>query len=167
MTNLARLVAVPVLVASLAACGSENGPTPLPSPTPPPRAVVAVLIDPNPVVAVPSGNASFPWDFRFNLQVSDSGGVAFVVSSMQTTITSRQSGLALISTDTNPFVGVRISGGGQETRQFHIGPYRMENFAKEGRVNIKMNFIDDNGNASVFDGTVNIVHADGPVRLDR
>lgn len=166
--TLARTLAVPIIVASLASCGGDGNSVVAPPVTTlaPARAVIGVLIDPNPVIAVPSGNSDFPWDFRFNLQVSDSGGVGFIVTSMQTTITSAQSGATLIATDSNPFVGVAIAARGQETRQFHMGPYRMENRAKEGRANVRMNFVDDRGNASVFSGSVDIRFADGPIRLD-
>lgn len=166
--KLSRRLAVPLIVTCLASCGGDGPVTPpVTTPPPPARAVIGVLIDPSPVIAEPSGNSSFPWDFRFNLQLSDSGGVAFIVTSMLTTITSAQSGATLISTDANPFVGVRVPARGQETRQFHMGPYRMENFAREGRANVRMNFVDDRGNASVFDGTVNIRFADAPVRMDQ
>ena len=164
--TLAKRLAVPLIVASLAGCGSDPVVTPPVTTLAPARAVIGVLIDPNPVIAVPSGNSDFPWDFRFNLQVSDSGGVGFIVTSMLTTITSAQSGATLTSTDANPFVGLTVPARGQETRQFHMGPYRMENRAKEGRANIKMNFVDERGNASTFDGTVNIQYADAPIRLD-
>ena len=160
-----RKLAVFALLA-LPACGSPTTPTPSPTPTPPQKAVIKVLMDPNPAIAEPSGNASFPWDFRFNLQVSDSGGVGFIVTSIQTTITSALTGATLQTTDQNPFVGVKIPAFGQETRQFHNGPYRMENFTRQGKANVKMNFVDDRGNASVFDGTINIQYASGPVRLD-
>lgn len=36
-----------------------------------------------------------------------------------------------------------------------------------GKVNVKMNFVDDAGNASVYDGTVNVQYEGEPVRLDR
>ena len=99
-----------------------------------------------------------------NLQLSDSGGVGFIVTSMQTTVTSAISGGVLQTTDQNPFVGVKIAALGQETRQFHNGAYRMENFTKEGKVNFKINFVDDRGNASVYDGTVNVQHT-GEIRV--
>lgn len=141
-------------------CGGSSPTAPTPVPTPMPRAVIKVLIDPNPVTAVPSGDPTFPWDFRFNIQVSDSGGVGFVVSSMTTSVTSAISGLTLVQTAQNPFVGAKIPGGGQQTAQFWIGPYRMENFTRQGRVNVKMNFVDDNGNASVYDATVNVQYVE-------
>lgn len=147
--------------------GRETSIAPVaPTPVPGQRAVIGVLMDPNPAIAEPSGNSEFPWDFRFNLQVSDSGGVGFTVTSMQTTITSAQTGATLSTTAQNPFSGVRIFPFGQETRQFHNGPYRMENFRREGRANVRMNFVDDRGNASAFNGTINILYADGPVRLE-
>jgi hypothetical protein len=154
------------LALGLSGCKNTVGPNPEPSPTPVPRAVIKVLIDPDPVIAVASGDRDFPWDFRFNLQLSDSGGVAFVVTTMQTTITSAASGATLTATGANPFVGLKIPANGQETRQFHIGPYRMENFAREARINVKLTFVDDAGNASVHDGNVNVQHEGGAVRLD-
>ena len=136
--------------------------------TPPPaKAVVKVLIDPNPIIAEATGNSDYPWDFRFNLQVSDSGGVGFMVTTMQTTITSALSGGTLTSTSQNPFVGVKIAANGQETRQYHVGPYRMENMTRQGKVNVKMNFVDDLGNPSVYEGTVNVQYDGAAVRFDR
>ena len=164
-----RALALPFVIfmlAMLAHCGGGGSPTVAPTPPPPPKkAIIKVLIDPSPVIAVPTGDPQFPWDFRFNLQLSDSGGVGFIVTSMETTITSALSGGILTTTQQNPFVGVKIPALGQETRQFHIGPYRMENFTKEGRANVKLNFVDDNGNASTFDGTVNIQHVGDRFRL--
>jgi hypothetical protein len=163
----ARTMPVSVALAlSLSGCGTTE-PTPVPTPTPVPKAVIKVLIDPNPVIAESTGDRAFPWDFRFNLQLSDSGGVGFMVTTMQTTITSALSGGTLTSTSQNPFVGVKIAAHGQDTRQFHIGPYRMENMTREGRVNVKMNFVDDAGHASVYDGTVNVLYEGEHVRLER
>ena len=161
-----RKLAAFALLLVLPACGSPTTPTPSPTPTPAQKAVIKVLMDPSPAIAEPTGNADYPWDFRFNLQVSDSGGVGFIVTTMQTTITSALTGATLGTTAQNPFVGVKVPAMGQETRQFHNGPYRMENLTREGKANVKMNFVDDRGNASVFDGTINIQYASGPVRLD-
>jgi hypothetical protein len=157
-----QIAVVAAGLAALGGCGGGSGPDPVATPTPAPKkAIIKVLMDPNPVTAVASGEPDFPWDFRLNLQLSDSGGVAFIVTSMQTTVTSAISGGTLQSSDQNPFVGVKIPALGQETRQFHNGPYRMENFTKEGKVNVKINFVDDAGNASVFDGSVNVQHVGG------
>ena len=159
------LLAIGVVLA-LPGCGGGGSTPPTPVTTLAPKAIIKVLIDPNPVLAEDSGLDDYPWDFRFNLQVSEGSGlVGFVVTSMQTTVASALSGALLISTDTNPFVGVRIAPGGQETRQFHSGPYRMENFSKEARVNVKMNFSDERGNPSVFDGSVNVQHVGEVHRL--
>jgi hypothetical protein len=158
-------VALPVaaLVSILACGGDPKGPTVVVTPEPA-KAVIKVLIDPNPIKAEPSGDPSYPWDFRFNLQLSDSGGVGFIVTSMQTTVTSALSGSVLTTSVENPFVGVKVPALGQETRQYHLGAYRMEFGTKEGRVNVKINFVDDRGNASVYDGVVNVQHlGDGPV----
>ena len=158
-----------LLAAALTACGGSDtvtggGPSPTPAPS---KAIVKVLIDPNPVIAVPTGDSTYPWDFRVNLQLSDSGGVGFVVTSMLTTVTSALSGATLDSTDTNAFVGVKIAAFGQETRQFHMGPYRMENYTKEAKVNFKINFTDDKGNVSVYDGSVSVQKLGGEVELPR
>jgi len=40
------------------------------------------------------------------------------------------------------------------------------NGTKEGTFNVKMNFVDDAGNASVFDGTVKIQRAAAPLYVD-
>lgn len=170
MGRVVETLTMPLCLAlafSLSGCGGPTKPDDPPSPPPPAKAVIKVLIDPNPVIAEATGDRNFPWDFRFNLQLSDSGGVGFMVTTMQTTITSALSGGTLTSTSQNPFVGVKIPANGQETRQFHVGPYRMENMTREGKVNVKMNFVDDAGNASVYDGTVNVQYEGEPVRLDR
>ncbi len=161
-----RGIAVCVGLALLSACGGGSNPVQTPTPTPPPaKAVIKVLIDPNPVLAVSSGDSDYPWAFRVNLQLSDSGGVGFIVTSMLTTVTSALSGGVLVSTDTNPFVGVKIPALGQETRQFYMQAYRMENHTKEGTINFKINFVDDKGNASVYDGSVSVRHFSDPVHL--
>ncbi len=156
-------VSLAMLAAFLAACGSSSPTQTTPPTTLPPQAIINVLIDPNPVQAVASGDSNFPWDFRFNLQVSDSGGVGFVVSAMQTTVRSASSGATLNTTATNPFVGVKIPAFGQATRQFHEGPYRMENFTRQATVTLQMTFVDDGGHTSVFNSTVNVVHAQNPM----
>ncbi len=75
------------------------------------------------------------------------------------------SGGVLVSTETNPFVGVKVPALGQETRQFYLSAYCMENYTKEGTINFKINFIDDKGNASVYDGSVTVRHLGDPVHL--
>lgn len=163
---LAALVFVTVTALGiLVSCGGDGPTTPTTTTTLPAKAIIKVLIDPNPILAEATGDPQFPWDFRYNLQVSDSGGVAFIVTSMQTTVYSAATGNALVNNLQNPFVGVKIAAFGQETRQYHIGPYRMAGFTKEARVTVKMNFVDDKGNASVYDGTVNVKHLGEPVRL--
>jgi hypothetical protein len=153
------------IVLCLHGCGGDRVTSPSPTP-PPPKANIKVLMDPSPIVAVPSGDPTYPWGFAVNIQVSDSGGVAFIVTSMQTTVTAASTGLST-SFSNNPFVGVKIPAYGQETRQFHWPSYRMDaEGTKEGTFNVKMNFVDDAGNASVFDGTVKIQHAAAPLYGD-
>jgi hypothetical protein len=41
----------------------------------------------------------------------------------------------------------------------------MENHTREGKANVKLNFVDDRGNVSVFDGSVNIQHEGDRIRL--
>lgn len=158
--------AVALSIAAFTACGGGSSSPAAPAPTPAPaKAIIKVLIDPNPIAAVPTGNSSYPWDFRVNIQLSDSGGVAFIVTSMQTTVTSALTGAQLTTTDQNPFVGVKIPAYGQETRQFHVGAYRMEFGTKEGRVNFKINMVDDKGNPTVYDNTVTVQSTGDVVRL--
>jgi len=164
MKSKSRFVLL-ALLTTITACGGSSSPTVAPTPTPPSKAIIKVLVDPNPVLAVSSGDPDYPWAFRVNLQLSDSGGVGFIVTSMQTTVTSAISGLVLTTTSENPFVGVKIPANGQETRQFGVLAYRMENRTKEGTINFKMNFTDDRGNASVSDTSVNLRHLSDPVRL--
>jgi len=142
----------------LAGCGgSDSSPVAAPTPTPPAKAVVRVLVDPNPVLATPSGDPEYPWAIRVNLQLSDSGGVAFIVTSMQTTVTAASTGEMWLSTSENPFTGVKIPAFGQHTVQFAMPAYRMD-FAKtrQRMLAFKMNFIDDNGFPSTYDGSVRI-----------
>ena len=154
-----------VAVLGFVACGGGSSSPTVASTPAPAKAVIKVLVDPNPVYAVATGDPSYPWDFRVNIQLSDSGGVGFIVTSMQTTVTSALTGAMLTTTDQNPFVGVKIAAFGQETRQFHVGAYRMEFGMRQGRVNFKINFVDDRGNASVYDGTVDVLSSGDPVHL--
>lgn len=148
-----------ILAAFLPACGgSSSNVTSTPVTTLPPMAIIKVLIDPNPIQAVASGDSNLPWDFRFNLQLSDSGGVGFIVSAMQTTVKSALTGATLTTTAQNPFVGIKIAAFGQNTQQFHEGAYRMENFTRQATVTVQITFVDDRGNTSVFNGTVNVLH---------
>ena len=118
-----------------------------------------------PIIAVPSGNPEYPWSIAVNLQVSDSGGVGFTVTSMQTVVTAASSGLSA-SSDQNAFVGVKIPALGQATRQFSWPAYRMDDGkTKEGSFSVKMNFVDDNGFASVSDSTVSIQNLGNPIYL--
>jgi hypothetical protein len=127
---------------------------------------VHVLLDPNPVTATASGDPAYPWAFRVNIQLSDSGGVAFIVSSMITTITAASTGETWLSTSENPFSGTKIPAYGQTTLQFYMPSYRMDwAKTKEGTLAFKMNFIDDNGYPSTYDGSVRIQSTGAPGRL--
>jgi hypothetical protein len=139
----------------MACGGGDSSPTVVATPAPPAKAVIRVLVDPNPITAVPSGNPDYPWAFRVNLQLSDSGGVGFLVTSMLTTITAATTGETWLSTSDNPFVGTKIPALGQRTVQLAITAYRMD-FAKtrQGTVTFRMNFVDDNGFPSAYDGSV-------------
>src|SRR5262249_30674988 len=162
----ARLLAALLTAVGLAACGGGGSSSPTPVTTQPPaKAVIKVLIDPNPVHAVATGNDDYPWRFRVNVQVSDSGGVGFIVTSMETTITSAISGGVLYRTDQNPFVGVKVAAFGQNTQQFSSPRYRMENHTKEGRVEFKMTFSDDRGNTSAYTGSVDVLYTGQVVHL--
>jgi hypothetical protein len=166
--NSSRVLAVPAVLAvvGLVACGGGGTSSPTAVSTPPPaKAVIKVLIDPNPITAVATGSSSYPWDFRVNIQLSDSGGVGFIVTSMQTTVTSALTGAVLTTSDQNPFVGERIPAGGQSTKQYHVGAYRMEFGLRSGKFNIKLNMVDDRGNASVYDGSVNVQNSGEPTHL--
>jgi hypothetical protein len=161
-----RLLAPVFIVVGMVACGGGGSSSPTPVTTQPPaKAVIKVLIDPNPVHATSTGNDDFPWEFRVNLQVSDSGGVGFIVASMETTVTSAISGKVLTRIDQNPFVGVKVAAFGQDTKQLHVGAYRMENHTKEAKVTFKMNFSDDRGNTSAYDGSVNVLTTGETVHL--
>ncbi len=164
MTRAKRLLLSMAVAVALAACGGENPSQEVtPTPTPHPKAIVGVLIDPNPIVAVPSGNRDYPWGFAVNIQLSDSGGVGFIVVSMQMTITAASTGLTWSSSD-NLFVGVMVPANGQVTKQFAQPQWRMDpEGTKEGTFNVKMNFLDDAGNTSAYDGTVNVRRIGDPV----
>jgi hypothetical protein len=123
-----------------------------------------VLIDPDPILPTYTGDPLLPWEFHFNVQVSDSGGVAFVVTSFRLTITSTYSGLVLLTDDTNHFAGQRITGFGQRTIQLALLPYHLENGTRQCRVGLQMTFQDDLGNLSSYNGSVNVVSRDA-VRL--
>jgi hypothetical protein len=153
------------LLSTLACGGSTPTAVPTPTPTPIPRAVVKLLIDPKPIVATPSGDPNYPWSFAVNVQLSDSGGVAFSVTSMQTVVTAASSGLTATYND-NAFVGVKIPAFGQATRQFQWPSFRMDdNKTKEGTFTVQINFTDDNGFASVAENSVAIQHLGRTVEL--
>lgn len=127
MMNGRRVLGAMTILAlvGLAACGGGGTSSPTAVSTPAPaQAVIKVLIDPNRITAVPTGDPSYPWDFRVNIQLSDSGGVGFIVTSMQTTVTSALSGGVLTTSAQNPFVGEKIAAFGQSTKQYHVGAYR-------------------------------------------
>jgi hypothetical protein len=165
MLKIAGVVASVLCLALLVACGGGGSSPTAATPPAPQKAVIKVLMDPNPVQAVATGNGTYPWDFRFNIQLSDSGGVPFIVTSMETSVASTLTGSVLTTTDQNPFVGVKVPAYGQETRQFHMGGYRMEFFTRQAKVTVKINFVDDRGNASVYNGTVSVMHVGEPVHL--
>ena len=164
--RLRGLFVVAGLIA-LIACGGDTPAKPVtPTPTPTPKAIVKVLIDPQPIVAVASGNSEFPWSFAVNLQVSDSGGVGFTVTSMQTTVVAKSTGQVIASLDQNAFVGVKVAPLGQSTRQFQAGAYRMDsNKTKEGTFSVSLNLVDDNGFASVANSSAVIQHLGRAVEL--
>jgi hypothetical protein len=165
--RLERL-AVSALLCGSIGCGGSSSPTATPTPTPPARAAVHVLIDPNPVTAVPSGDPAYPWAFTVNVQLSDSGGVAFIVTSMLTTITAASTGETWLSSSENPFVGAKIPAYGQTTLQMRMSSYRMD-WAKtrEGTLTFKMNFVDDNGYPSTYEGSARIQSVGSPSHLQR
>jgi hypothetical protein len=158
-----RLTPCLILLVTVA-CGGSSASAPTPAPTPAARAVVGVLIDPNPVVAVASGDPDAPWIFRVNLQVSDSGGVGFAVTSVRTTLTSALSGLSVVTDGTNPFAGLSIPAYGERTKQLVAG-YAMEQGTRECTVRFQLQFRDDLGNTSSYDGSVKVVFR-GVVRAD-
>ena len=61
---------------------------------------------------------------------------------------------------------MKIAALGQSTVQFRWSAYRMDdNKTKQGTLNVRMNFIDDNGFPSVGDSSVAIQHIGDPVEL--
>ena len=146
-----------ILLLGLVACGGDSSPTVAPTPTPPAKAIIGVLLDPSPIMATPSGDPDYPWAFRVNLQVSDSGGVGFIVSSMQTTVTAASHGFNVFDSRDNFFDGIKIPAHGQHTVSFGFSRYRMD-FAKtrQGTITFRMNFLDDNGFPSASDASVEI-----------
>ena len=139
-----------VLLGAIAGCGGGSSSAPTPVPTPLPSAVMHVNIDPNPITAVDSGDPKYPWDFRFNVEVYDSGGVGFTITKLQYVIASAQSGFILNEVDSG-VNGTHYLAFGRVVRQLHEGPYRMENFTKQAKVTVNYNIVDDNGHH--FDGS--------------
>ncbi len=75
--------ALSLLLASalaLVGCGGDSSPTrstPVPAATPdPPRSALSMTVSPNPVIATPSGDSSFPFAARFNVIVRETAGLA-------------------------------------------------------------------------------------------
>jgi hypothetical protein len=131
-----------------------------------PSAVIHVNIDPNPITAVSSGDASFPWDFRFNLEIFDSGGVGFTITQIETVVASATSGIVINRSVDTASAGTHYPALGRVVRQYHNGPYRMENFTRQGKVTVNYNIVDDNGHH--FDGSTNAnVLYNGEVLIQR
>jgi hypothetical protein len=137
---------------TLAGCGGNSSPAAAPTPTPPPTAVMHVNIDPNPVYAVASGDSNYPWDFTFNVEVYDSGGVGFTITKLQYVIASATSGYVLDQVDSS-VNGTHYPALGRIVRQWHENAYRMENMSKQAKVTVNYNIVDDNGHH--FDGSTN------------
>jgi ABC-type glycerol-3-phosphate transport system substrate-binding protein len=161
----ARSLFLAAALGPLVACGGGSSPTASPSATPPPRAVINVHFDPTVITAVPSGNPDYPWSMSVNIVVSETGGVAFQVTSMVTTVTAASTG-ATVSSAENPFAGVTIPAYGQETRQFSWPEYKMDDSdTKEGVLAIRLTFVDQYGVTYVFEGSINIQRRSEPVPL--
>jgi hypothetical protein len=120
-----------------------------------------VNIDPNPIYAVNSGDPNYPWDFRFNVEVYDSGGVGFTITKLQYVVASAQSGVVLDQIDSG-VNGTHFPALGRVVRQYHENAYRMENFSRQAKVTVNYNIVDDNlhhfdgstGANVLFNGTV-------------
>lgn len=163
--KLASPLLLVVALGSLVACGGGSTPTASPSATPPPRAVINVQFDPTVINAVPSGNPDLPWAMSVNIILSETGGVAFRVTSMVTTVTAASTG-ASVSSAENPFAGVTVPANGREVRPFSWPAYKMDdNKTKEGVLAIRLNFVDQYGVTYVFEGSVTIQSRSEAVRL--
>jgi hypothetical protein len=138
-------------VVAIAAAGKGGGSgTTTPAPTVP-SAVMHINIDPNPITAVSSGDPNLPWDFRFNLEVYDSGGVGFTISKLEIVVASALTGFVLSRVTDSGTAGVHYPALGRVVRQFHESPYRMENFTRQAKVTVNYSIVDDNGHH--FDGS--------------
>ena len=138
------------LLGVVVGCGGSSSSNPTPVPTPSPTAVMHVNIDPNPIYAVDSGDKNYPWDFRFNVEVYDSGGVGFTITKLQYVVASALTGSVLDTVDSG-VNGTHFPVFGRVVRQYHESAYRMENFSKEAKVTVNYNIVDDN--LHHFDGS--------------
>ena len=143
-------------IAIAAGGGKSGGGTTTPSPTLP-TAVIHVNIDPNPITAVSSGDPNFPWDFRFNLEVYDSGGVGFTISKIETVVASALTGFILNRNTDTATVGVHLAALGRVVRQFHNGPYHMENLTRQAKITVNYSMVDDNNHNIDGSTTANVL----------
>jgi hypothetical protein len=144
------VLALATLLGVVVGCGGSSSSNPTPVPTPSPTAVMHITIDPSPIYAVDSGDKKYPWDFTFNVEVYDSGGVGFTITKLQYVVASAQTGFVLDTVDSK-VNGTHYGAFGRVVRQYHETPYSMENSAREAKVTVNYNIVDDN--LHHFDGS--------------
>lgn len=81
---MSRPIGTLVLALSFAACGNDSGPTgrtttttTVPTAS---QAQISVIIDPNPITAVPSGMPEYPWEVNFTARIRETAGLAVDVN---------------------------------------------------------------------------------------
>lgn len=151
------------LALTFGACGGDddNGPTPVPTPKPPTRAVVNMIVDPNPVRANYEGGGWYR--FKVNLGFSESAGIGFTISAIRVTVSSAASGLVLI--DRTVAIGDHVAAYGSIIEQFTCPQYHMEGGASAAVTRFVVTIIDDNQNVITLDGQANVLHHGQPHEL--
>jgi hypothetical protein len=163
MKRLLSMAAGTVLALSLVACGSSDntGPTPTPTPTPTPKAVIHMVVDPNPVVA--NFQSDGWYRFKVNLGFDESAGIGFTINTIRTTITSAATGNVVL--DDVSAIGKYVAGYGNTILQFTSPRYKMAGGTSAGTIAFSVSILDDRGNTITLSGDANVLHHGDPHRL--
>jgi len=89
MKRAAVLVCAAIAAAACGSGGGSSPTTPTAAPTPAPqaaRSALSVTVTPNPVIATPSTDASFPWVASFTVAVRETAGLACNMNRVNATI---------------------------------------------------------------------------------
>ncbi len=97
-----RRLALPVLAILLAACSARSpaaGPAPEPAPAPAAPGALQILVEPNPIMAVPVEGSTF--EFPFTVAIRETGGSAVTIERVGIDVLSI-GGLKIYSSELGP-----------------------------------------------------------------